>query len=251
MSELIRNTKDDAILLADRASAVFHDTPGLEATAGMFFQNVAPQILAQGGTFRVRKLSDDGQYEEYDQQWPALCHVGCRHITKVSEVFRTCTDVNSLYCFLGNMPGFDACRPPSEYFNFPVGKSHPISIDAAMEMSERVSKGDQAHLYFVVPGDRFDAGWKTTQSFARAGLQSNLKKLTDPDPDKRDENLQKLNVDDKQVNLLANNLVQYALRMPTWNGGSRRQFSTMTSAVRSGGNGMTARVIRRMWKLMV
>ena len=272
MSELIRKSKDEAMQFAERAATVFHDTPGLEATAGLFFENVAPEILAKGGTFRVRKLSDDGKCEEYDQQWPALRHVYCRHITTVPEAFSECTDGNSLYCFLGKMPGFDACRPPSEYFNFAVGGTHTINIEAAVNMCERVSTNDKAHLYFVVPADRFDAGWKATQSFARAGKQSNLKKLTDHKPIKRvkrDENLQTLNVDDKQVNLIANNLVQYALRIPAWSGGSVRgvgmgvgvaggegagqvrRFSTTTSASKSGGSGMAARVIQRMWKLIV
>eukprot|EP00981_Chlorochromonas_danica_P013604 scaffold6548_cov231-Ochromonas_danica.AAC.1 len=59
MSELIRESKDEAMQFAERAATVFHDTPGLEATAGMFFENVVPLILAKGGTFRVRKLSGD------------------------------------------------------------------------------------------------------------------------------------------------------------------------------------------------
>ncbi|KAB2892636.1 MAG: hypothetical protein F9K28_11405 [Bacteroidetes bacterium] len=254
MSELIRTSKDEAMQFAERAAAVFHDTPGLEATAGMFFENVAPLILAKGGTFRVRKFSDDGKCEEYDQQWPALHYVHCRHITTVSEVFRQCTDGNSLYSFLGKMPGFDACRPPSEYFNFAVGDTHTINIEAAVKMCERVTKDDKVHLYFVVPADRFDAGWMASQSFTRAGKQSNLKKLMDPDPVTRSKNLDKLKVDSTQVNLIANTIVQYALRIPVGSGegaGQVRRFSTLTSASRSGGNRMAARVIQRMWKLII
>lgn len=252
MSELIRKSKDEAMKFAERAATVFHETPGLEATAGMFFENVAPEILAKGGTIRVRKLSDDGKYEEYDQEWPALRHVRCGHISTVSKAFSACTDVNSLYCFLGKMPGFDACRPPNEFFNFAVGETHTINIEAAVKMCERVSKDDKVHLYFVVPADRFDDGWKATQSFARAGKQSNLKKLTGPNTQAK--NLQKLKVDNKQVSVVAKKLVQYALRLPGVSGegaGQVRRFSTMTSASRSRGNGMAAQVVQRMWKLIV
>eukprot|EP01031_Cornospumella_fuschlensis_P026347 gene26347-31827_t len=261
MGELIRKSKDEIMQFAERAATVFHNTPGLEATAGMFFENVAPLILAKGGTFRVRKFSDDGKCEEYDKQWPALHHVHCRHITTVSEVFRECTDGNSLYSFLGKMPGFDACRPPNEYFNFAVGDTHTINIEAAVKMCERVSKDDKVHLYFVVPADRFHAGWMASQSFTRASKQSNLKKLMDPDAATRNKNLDKLKVDSTQVNLIANTLVQYALRIPVGSvhsagvggegAGQVRPFSTLTSASRSGGNRMAARVIQRMWKLIV
>lgn len=254
MSELIRKNKDEAMLVAERAATVFQDTPGLEATAGMFFQSVAPLILAKGGTFRVRELSDDGQCEEYDLQWPTLNNVYRRNISTVSEVFNECTDGNTQYCFPEKMAGFDAYRPPNAYFNFTVGADHTIGIEAAVDMCEWVNKndkGDKVHLYFVVPADRFDAGWTSTQSFVRFGMQSNLKKLVDPESTTRNKSLKKLNVNDEQVSLVAKNLVQYALRIPTWNGASVRRFSTMTSASRSGVNGMTAQVVQRVWKFIV
>lgn len=229
--------KDEAVQFAERAATVFQDTPGLETSAGTSFESVAPAILARGGTFRIREITTDSIVER-DKEFPALRDVRCGHITQLSDVYEQCTKTNSLFSFLKRMPAFDAHRAPNEYFNFTTRSSHQINIHAAVHMCSRpIQEGRKSELYFVVPADRFDNGWLNPQSYEGPAGQANMKKLQDTTKPKQQEDARrKLEVDDNQVQLVATNLVQYALWLDLTGrstggvggvgGGQVRQFST-------------------------
>lgn len=267
MRELIRRSTDDAMKFAARASVIFQDSPGLELSAGLFFENIAPAVLAKGGTFRVRQLLDG---EERDEQWPGRNLVPSTHITKVRDVHALCNDQNTLFTFLKKMPAFDAHTPPHQYFNCTNSASHTINMEAAVTMCERLrasgGPSDKVHFYFIVPAHRFDDGWRGPQSYKGPGGQSNMIKLLDTtDLKTQQENRQKLGVDDKKVQLVASNLVQYALRLDLTGGivrsagagvgsGQIRSYSTASRpGTRPGGSGrrVTVRVVQGIWKFIL
>jgi hypothetical protein len=209
MQKFIDKHKDEATLFAQRAAAVFQSTPGLEVTAGMFFEQVAPLVLAKGGTFRVRQLTSDGAVEEV--LWPEMSDNRPVGVTQPSQVHERCKDINALYSILKTLAGIDSFKPPNQYFNFTTREDHPINMSAAVTIcSHAQSMSDKAELYFVVPPHRFESGWTKPQSFSAPKGQCNMAKLLEPGDQ---EARRKLEVTMEQVDVVNRHLVQYALSM--------------------------------------
>lgn len=217
MRDLICRGSDEAVRFASRASTVFQDTAGLQTTAGMFFESVAPAILAQGGVFRIRQLPSDRDEHE---QWPTRNLLPSTNITNLQDMYHYCEDGDTVYYFNKFMPTFDGHIPPHLYFNCTTSDSHTISVKTAVEMCKQVSGADEkskVRLYFVVPAHRFDSGWKVAQSFHSSNGSCNLSKLLNPKT--AQESRKKLNISANDAKLLANRLEQYVLRLDLRTGG--------------------------------
>lgn len=228
MRELINQCWDEAVQFAQRAAVVFQGKRGLEVTGGMFFETIAPQILAKSGTFRVRRLAvaGDSKTEEekltaesvvWDEHLPVLLDERRLDITAIADVHKQCQDGSTLYTFLRTMAGFDSFLPPNKYFNFTISASHPISMLAAVEMCTKASAQQQkAHLYFVVPPSRFKEGWTAAQSFSKSQAQASMAKLLQGDKKgskTAEDYRQNLQVSEEEVKLVDKWLVQYALEL--------------------------------------
>jgi hypothetical protein len=139
MQKLVAQCKDEAMLFAARAADVFQQTPGLEATAGLFFEAVAPRWLAEGGKFKVRKL--DGTGVEVEEEWSKLTVVDTTNLTQLSDACVQCVDPNSMYLFLRKMTGIDAFNPLTKYLQCTESKLHPVSLKSLVIISEHLPTG--------------------------------------------------------------------------------------------------------------
>jgi hypothetical protein len=260
MHKLVAQCKDEAMLFAARAAEVFQQTPGLEATAGLFFEAVAPRWLAEGGKFKVRKL--DGTGVEVEEEWPKLTVVDATNLTQLSDACVQCVDPNSMYLFLRKMTGIDAFNPLTKYLQCTESKLHPVSLKSLVIINEHLPTGAKLLLYNVVPAKRYDEGWHDEQSFSGPTKQRNAKKLLSM----TDKEIEK-NMGVKKTNFKAvhSKLEQYVVRLdlsnppvtpqqagylPTY--GSIRSFSTLardSNAVRgSVAGGM--KVLQRVLKMI-
>eukprot|EP01033_Poteriospumella_lacustris_P010765 gene10765-7657_t len=174
MCKLVAQCKDEAMLFAARAAAVFQQTPGLEPTAGLFFEAVAPRWLAEGGKFKVRKL--DGTGVEVEEEFSKLTVVDTTHLTQLSDACVQCVDPNSIYLFLRKMTGIDAFNPPTKYLQCTEKDWHPVSLKSLVTISEHLPTGAKLRLYYVVPAKRYEEGWRDEQAFSAPSKQEETRK---------------------------------------------------------------------------
>jgi len=233
MRKLLTSCQDEAMLFAARAAAVFQQTPGLEITAGRFFEALAPVWLAKGGEYKVRKL--DGKLIEIKETWPKLTLVNATHIKQLSEALKTCTSPETMCLFLRDMVLIDACVPLTKYLQCTQATSHTLNLNALLTICKQLPSGSKLRLYFVVPDFRYDNGWKNAQSFVGPDCtQRNadkLEKMTDGDIQ------DKMKVTKADYKLVSGMLEQYVVgidvdnppatvKRMAYSFGSTRAFST-------------------------
>ena len=213
MRLLVARCYDEAMRFAASAASVFQQTPGSEVTAGLFFEAVAPWLLAAGGEFKVRKL--DGTGTEIEEVWPRLTVEVATHINQLSEALLHCTNSSYMFLFLagGKMVGIDAFHPLTKYLQCTQKSSHLIHLKSMAAICKQLPLETKLRLYFVVPAQRFDEGWRDAQSFAGPSEihQNASSKLQRMDGEEIQSTM--MDVSKSDWDLVQTKLEQYAVRV--------------------------------------
>jgi hypothetical protein len=180
-----------------RFVAASKNNPVVGVTRGNSLQILAPKRLANGGEFRVRKLSNSGQ-EMVSKLTLSKRALVWRNYDRVEEVLLRCTDPTVFYAMNGKLPAFDAYVPPNVFFQMTSVSAprHNVVFDAAALICAHCrAKKLPAIFIFAVPDDLFPL-WKRLQSFACGRVQASYDKLS------------------MQQKTKVNGFVQYVLEVP-------------------------------------
>ncbi|KJE97938.1 hypothetical protein CAOG_08004 [Capsaspora owczarzaki ATCC 30864] len=131
-----------------RASAAFGETAALR---GHLLERFAHRLICQGGTFRIRNLSN-AQAPESSLTIPQLTYVRFHKLDDVdlhlqNRYFRPSS---------GNHPAFDAIISPHTFLQMTVSQDHPVKAQRLSEAIQRMPADRVPQLYFVVPADIFE-----------------------------------------------------------------------------------------------
>ena len=138
-----------------KAFALRGDTPSEAASLrGWILERIVHDNFPKGGTFHVRKLSDN---KEEKREFPQM---SCTIFDKLENV-----DLPNLPSLVYLRPksrileAADAFCPPNSVFQITVGKSHPIKVNGLKKILEELRKHKdwtrhtRINFYFVVPPD--------------------------------------------------------------------------------------------------
>ena len=261
LKQIISKQIDGFDSFADKFHRIYQNNPGLMETASYLFEVYAATVLAKGGSFKIRELGKKNK--ETIKELPELGKIFKPLVNKFEGARRECTSKDVLHVFLNNMPIFDSYLPPDQYFNFTTRDKHPINMGCLLEMCKQLKgKDEKIHLYFVVPEDRFNKGWKTSQSFKGSLKIRNMKKLLNSSkPTKQKESLDIVGASKSDVELVADRVVQYALCIENKLNlhsvakpkTAVRKFSTLKACNRSNSFSdpwLGVQLIQRVWRLL-
>ena len=131
------------------------DIPSVAASLrGWILERIVHDILPGGGTFRVRKLSDN---KEEEREFPQM---NCTVFSALEKVgIASLPSLQYLRPKSKTFEAADALCPPNSIFQVTVSKSHPIKANGLKKILEELQKhkdwtcDTRVNFYFVVPPD--------------------------------------------------------------------------------------------------
>jgi hypothetical protein len=131
------------------------DIPSVAASLrGWILERIVHDILPNGGTFRVRKLSDN---KEEERKFPQM---NCKVFSTLEEVgIASLPSSQYLRPKSKTFEAADALCPPNSVFQVTVSKSHPVKANGLKKILNEFQKhknwthDTRVNFYFVVPPD--------------------------------------------------------------------------------------------------
>lgn len=142
--------------------AAAQDDTRWSSPAGYLFENLAHDILREGGDFQIQQIHIDFSKFNKKQSRAAgfslfslrLSPVACQ-IDQVADIANVQNDQYG-QTLKSNFPTIDGLRKPVHLFQMTVGKTHSVNVAGLKATADKMyDRRQNVRLYFVVPPNKF------------------------------------------------------------------------------------------------